>query len=154
MTPAAKAPAAGANTTPGDSGSTPPGPGPTPGGSSAAHRSPGASSTPGRPLSQELGVQIIGMSATLCNADAVAQWLGAALYVTDWRPIPLQQMLKVGNQLLDVEGRVVRTLEVPPGWDKEEGLALLCKETVEVGAARAHTRRLVGQDTDCAWCVM
>jgi DNA polymerase theta len=94
------------------------------------------------------------MSATLCNADAVAQWLGAALYVTDWRPIPLQQMLKVGNQLLDVEGRVVRTLEVPPGWDKEEGLALLCKETVEVGAARAHTRRLVGQDTDCAWCVM
>lgn len=41
------------------------------------------------------GVQIIGMSATMPNASAVAGWLGAALYQTDFRPVPLAKYIKV-----------------------------------------------------------
>lgn len=41
------------------------------------------------------GVQIIGMSATMPNASAVAGWLGAALYTTDFRPVPLAKYIKV-----------------------------------------------------------
>jgi hypothetical protein len=40
-------------------------------------------------------VQVIGMSATLPNMGAVSTWLGAELYETDFRPVPLVHMLKV-----------------------------------------------------------
>ena len=42
------------------------------------------------------GLQIIGMSATMPNASDVAQWLGAELYETNFRPVPLTKYLKVG----------------------------------------------------------
>ena len=41
-------------------------------------------------------VQIIGMSATLPNMGCVARWLDAALYETDFRPVPLDQFVAVG----------------------------------------------------------
>lgn len=41
------------------------------------------------------GLQIVGMSATMPNGAAVAEWLGAELYETDFRPVPLKQYLKV-----------------------------------------------------------
>ena len=40
------------------------------------------------------GLQIIGMSATIPNADQVAAWLGATYYATDYRPVPLFRYLK------------------------------------------------------------
>ncbi len=40
------------------------------------------------------GVQIVGMSATLPNAAVVASWLGAALFETRFRPVPLTKLVK------------------------------------------------------------
>jgi DNA polymerase theta len=58
----------------------------------------------------EEGTQIIGMSATLPNVSIVAKWLGAELYTTDFRPVPLRQFLKSGNEIHDESGTVVRTI--------------------------------------------
>jgi DNA polymerase theta len=57
-------------------------------------------------------VQVVGMSATLPNVKVVADWLKAQLYVTDFRPVPLTQMLKVGPVVYNSDLRVVRTLDV------------------------------------------
>ncbi|OTA03265.1 DEAD/DEAH box helicase [Trichoderma parareesei] len=44
-------------------------------------------------LSLEQRIQIIGMSATLPNANLVAQWLNAHSYETRYRPIPIEEHL-------------------------------------------------------------
>lgn len=81
------------------------------------------------------GLQIIGMSATLPNVDAVARWLKASLYQTQFRPVPLKQFIKVGREIRDEHRQAVRTLETPPGWEKQDPdhTALLAKETVDDG---------------------
>ena len=40
------------------------------------------------------GIQIVGMSATLSNAQALAQWLSARLYQTTFCPVELQKFVK------------------------------------------------------------
>ncbi|RFU77694.1 dna polymerase theta subunit [Trichoderma arundinaceum] len=44
-------------------------------------------------LSLEQPIQIIGMSATLPNANLVARWLNAHSYETGYRPIPIEEHL-------------------------------------------------------------
>lgn len=48
------------------------------------------------------------MSATLPNLSLLADWLGAELYQTDYRPVPLQEHLKVGCDIYDKTLAVVR----------------------------------------------
>ncbi|KAF8561289.1 hypothetical protein P879_08688 [Paragonimus westermani] len=39
------------------------------------------------------GIQIVGMSATLPNLDVLGKWLNAAVFVTDYRPVPLTELV-------------------------------------------------------------
>lgn len=48
------------------------------------------------------------MSATLPNLSLLASWLGAELYQTDFRPVPLEERLKVGSEIYDSSLSVVR----------------------------------------------
>uniref|UniRef100_A0A4W6BP16 DNA polymerase theta n=1 Tax=Lates calcarifer TaxID=8187 RepID=A0A4W6BP16_LATCA len=80
------------------------------------------------------GVQIIGMSATLPNLSLLASWLGAELYQTDYRPVPLQEHLKVGCNIYDKCLSVVRQF-APALHIKgdDDHIVSLCYETVREG---------------------
>ncbi|KAM9792728.1 DNA polymerase theta [Neosynchiropus ocellatus] len=80
------------------------------------------------------GVQIVGMSATLPNLSLLACWLGAELYQTDYRPVPLQEHLKVGSEIYDNSLSVVRQF-TPPLQVKgdDDHIVSLCYETVVEG---------------------
>jgi helicase len=43
------------------------------------------------------GVQVLGLSATIGNADELADWLNAKLVKSEWRPVKLKQRLVVGK---------------------------------------------------------
>eukprot|EP01119_Soliformovum_irregulare_P015105 TRINITY_DN4206_c0_g1_i1.p1 TRINITY_DN4206_c0_g1~~TRINITY_DN4206_c0_g1_i1.p1 ORF type:complete len:645 (+),score=185.99 TRINITY_DN4206_c0_g1_i1:1315-3249(+) len=55
-------------------------------------------------------VQIIGMSATVPNVTDIAQWMNAAYYISDFRPVPLVESFKWKNHLYNSKGEVVREL--------------------------------------------
>ena len=80
------------------------------------------------------GVQIIGMSATLPNIAVLARWLGAELYQTDFRPTPLQEMVKIGATLYDTDLKKLREFdpsESLPG--DEDDILTICQERVIKG---------------------
>ncbi|CAL9700274.1 unnamed protein product [Knipowitschia caucasica] len=80
------------------------------------------------------GVQIIGMSATLPNLSLLAKWLGAELYQTDYRPVPLLEHLKIGSNFYDKSLTVIRkfTPAISVKGD-DDHIVSLCYETVSEG---------------------
>ncbi|XP_040001213.1 DNA polymerase theta isoform X2 [Xiphias gladius] len=80
------------------------------------------------------GVQIIGMSATLPNLSFLASWLGAELYQTDYRPVPLQEHLKVGCDIYDKNLSLVRQFTPALHIKGDDNhIVSLCYETVREG---------------------
>ncbi|CAH8378004.1 unnamed protein product [Eruca vesicaria subsp. sativa] len=81
------------------------------------------------------GLQIVGMSATMPNVGAVADWLQAALYQTEFRPVPLEEYIKVGNIIYNKKMEVVRTLPQTAnmGGKDPDHIIELCNEVVQEG---------------------
>ena len=49
-------------------------------------------------------VQIIGLSATIKNADEIAEWLDAKLIASNWRPVPLKEGVLFGRKIYFADG--------------------------------------------------
>eukprot|EP01018_Ginkgo_biloba_P001647 Gb_33083 [translate_table: standard] len=94
--------------------------------------SPGMSSGKTDPA---LGMQIVGMSATMPNVAAVASWLQAALFETEFRPVPLDEYIKVGNAVYSKTMEVVRTIRkgADLGGKDPDHVIELCNEVVQEG---------------------
>jgi len=77
-------------------------------------------------------VQLVGLSATVGNAGAIADWLDATLVESDWRPVDLKTGVYADDAMRFSDGEVRR---VPAGDD---------------GAARALATDVVeGEDGQC-----
>ncbi|KAJ7544985.1 hypothetical protein O6H91_09G101700 [Diphasiastrum complanatum] len=84
---------------------------------------------------QEISLQIVGMSATMSNVRAVASWLLAAVYETAFRPVPLDEFVKVGNTIYNRDMEVARTIRnnANLGGKDPEHIVELCHEVVRDG---------------------
>ncbi|HTX44135.1 MAG TPA: ATP-dependent DNA helicase [Methanocella sp.] len=83
-------------------------------------------------------LQIIALSATIGNARELADWMGARLVVSDWRPTPLKEGVFFGRAInFSGEKRVIST----PGPD--DVLALVSDTLAEGGqcVVFANTRK-------------
>ncbi len=88
----------------------------------------------GLALCPATSVQLIGMSATLPNLGTLASWLQAELYHTDFRPVPLKEMVKVGSTIYTIDFKKLKDIdqsESVPG--DEDDILLLCRERVIQG---------------------
>ncbi|XP_071919297.1 helicase and polymerase-containing protein TEBICHI isoform X1 [Coffea arabica] len=105
-------------------------------GEGSAESSSGESSGTGSSKADPVrGLQIVGMSATLPNVAAVADWLQAALYETDFRPVPLEEYIKVGYTIYNKEMNIVRTIPkiADIGGKDPDHIVELCNEIVQEG---------------------
>ncbi|KAH8407953.1 hypothetical protein KR222_005001, partial [Zaprionus bogoriensis] len=86
-----------------------------------------------------LQIQVVTMSATLANVQLLQHWLHAELYVTDYRPVALQEMIKVGSKIYDQQLHFLRDIssfcEVPVLANDGDHVAQLCIETLLEGCS-------------------
>ncbi|MDD4652155.1 MAG: DEAD/DEAH box helicase, partial [Methanothrix sp.] len=72
-------------------------------------------------------LQVIGLSATVANGREIAQWLGAEMVSSDWRPIRLREGIICDKTLVFPDG------QAPLSDGKDEALALV-KDTLSQSA--------------------
>lgn len=81
-------------------------------------------------------IQMVGMSATLPNLDLLAHWLDADLYRTDFRPVPLTEMVKMGLDIFDFSLNKLRSLGSDQIFKNDEDHIIpLCLETIRDGCS-------------------
>ena len=79
--------------------------------------------------------QIVAMSATLPNLQVFEDWLEALTFQTNFRPVPLKQMLCIGKEVTDIlTGELIRTVEPPGVLDSADGVFFtLTLEVISAG---------------------
>lgn len=71
-------------------------------------------------------VQIIGLSATIMNAEKIAEWLNAKLIKSDWRPVPLRKGVYINGDIIYEDGSILEVTK-----EKMEPYIALTKQVLE-----------------------
>ncbi|XP_055853276.1 DNA polymerase theta [Episyrphus balteatus] len=85
----------------------------------------------------DLKIQIITMSATLANVELLKKWLDAELYITNYRPVALQEMIKIGTKIYNNNLEFIRELDTSEfkSLKDSDHVAQLCIETLSEGCS-------------------
>lgn len=81
-------------------------------------------------------IQIVTMSATLPNSELLTKWLDAEYYYTDYRPVELKEMIKIGHDIYDNNMELIRSLPISEEFQNDQdNVGQLCMETILEGSA-------------------
>ena len=96
------------------------------------HRGPTLEVTLAKLRKVNPGLQTVALSATVGNADVIADWLDAGLVESDWRPIDLRMGVHFGNAIDFADGSK-REVPVERGEDQTARLVADALDTQEDG---------------------
>ncbi|ELZ31176.1 ski2-like helicase [Halogeometricum pallidum JCM 14848] len=96
------------------------------------HRGPTLEVTLGKLRKINAGLQVVALSATVGNAEEVAEWLDATLVQSEWRPIDLKMGVHYGNAISFDDGS---QREVPVGKGGRQTSALVADTLDEDGSS-------------------
>ncbi|ELZ41311.1 ski2-like helicase [Halorubrum californiense DSM 19288] len=97
-----------------------------------SHRGPTLEVTLAKLRKVNPGLQTVALSATVGNADVIAEWLNAELVESDWRPIELHTGVHFGNAINFDDGSQ-REVPVERGEDQTARLVADALDTEEDG---------------------
>jgi helicase len=96
-----------------------------------SHRGPTLEVTLAKLRTLNPGLQVVALSATVGNADEVADWLDAELVASDWRPIDLRTGVHYGSAINFADGS---QREVPVAGSQRQEAALVADTLAEGGS--------------------